>query len=166
MRTKKLAMAIGVVALAILGMLSSTGSALAAQPAAVTRAAVTTDYTITYTCTSGCTSSFVHEYVFNLDCSGNFTGTGFSVLDQSLSETVTGTVSFDRTTFTLRFDYTSVYTSNPSYTVAATGTVDPRSGALTGTAAASGQTFMVSGVRTLFTVDRSPCDREGEDRGE
>jgi hypothetical protein len=146
-----------------------------AIPAAAAAPVATASYTITYTCTSGpgCTvgSSYIHTYVLAVDCQGVIAGTGSQAGSPDVQESVLGTLSFSEANRAVTVNLVSTYVGSfPGYTVTITGTVDPQTGALSGTATtqwpgqpAASASFDVYGTRDSFMVNPSACDGEESD---
>ena len=178
---KRLILTALVPAIASLTLASTTVPAGAAAPVA------TANYTIAYTCTAGpgCTLGVTstHTYALAVDCDGVITGTGTQVGYPQILETVTGTLSFDETTRTVTVNFVSLYVGAlfTGYTLTVTGTVDPRTGALTGTATSQlagspelSATFSVLGTRDSVGFNDAACsdgqhgpdDVHGDDGGD
>ena len=93
-------------------------------------------YGLVYSCTAGCWGSYPHTMnVTAQDSAGNFSGTGVSGTDPSVTWSVTGNLTGSSLTYHL------VYTGRfAGYSVDATGTVGAN-GALSGNATGPGQQF-------------------------
>ncbi len=114
---------------------------LAASPTATAAGAPTWDmrgnYNITFSCTSGCSGDYPHRAMITSqdNSTGDFSGTGFYVPDNSISWDITGNTMGNDLTFTIVYNNV-----NPGYTVNAVGTID-ENGNFSGTATGPGQTF-------------------------
>ena len=151
------------------------GAATAAADSTTSSALATATYTVTYTCIEGpgCVvgMTYVHTYALTVDCNLGITGTGTQADAPDVQEIVTGQLAFDRATRALTVNLISTYTTfMPGYVIALTGTVDPVTGALTGTATAglpsdagTAASFTVSGVRDSFVFNRDACGNGDED---
>ena len=146
-----------------------------AIPAAAAAPVATASYTIGYTCTSGpgCTpgTTYTHTYVLAVDCHGMISGTGGQAGAPDIQESVLGTLSFSEDNRSVTVNLVSTYVGSfPGYTVTITGTVDPRTGALSGTATTewpghpeASASFDVTGTRDSFIVNPSACDGDEDD---
>jgi hypothetical protein len=139
-------------------------------PAGASAPAATATYTIGYTCTAGpgCTLGVTstHTYTLAVDCDGVITGTGTQVGYPQIVESVTGTLSFDEATRTIAVNFVSLYVGPlfTGYTVTVAGTVDPKTGVLTGTATSQlagspelSASSSVLGTRDSITLNGSAC---------
>lgn len=166
----------GIVSVAAsLAMVVSGGLTAAAAPES-NGSLGTASYTITYTCTAGpgCSpgTSYVHTYSISLGCDGAITGTGTQVGFPLVLEAVIGAIAFDEATSTVTVRYVSTYVGSllPGYTVTANGVLDPRTGALTGTATSMlpgdpsvNASFTVQGVRDSFASGGTSCSGDSQD---
>jgi hypothetical protein len=149
------------------GLLATASLVAAAAPAPTTPTAPATlvetaTYAITYTCTGGpgCAMGvgYGHTYKINVDSAGGLTGTGTQDNYAAVTESLGGSLAFSAITRTQSMNFVSTYTGYlAGYTVTVTGSVDPISGALSGTASSGypGNTdgnFSVSGTRTSLTI--------------
>jgi hypothetical protein len=175
MQMKRLVRA-GIVSVAAsVAMFVSGGLTAAAAPES-NGSLATVSYTITYTCTAGpgCVpgTSYVHTYSISLGCNGAITGTGTQVGFPLILEAVSGAIGFDEATSTVTVRYVSTYVGSlfPGYTMTANVALNPRTGALSGTATATlpgdpslDASFTVQGVRDSFAFGGSSCSGDSED---
>jgi hypothetical protein len=157
----------------------AAASTAAAEPAPSSTIATAT-YTLTYTCAAGpgCVvgTAYVHTYTLTIDCNLAITGTGTQADAPQVLESVTGTLGFDPSTRSTTVNIVSTYVSDfmTGYTIATTGTLNPFTGQLTGTAVAglagdpgTAATFSVSGVRTSVVFNPNvSCSNGDEDEDE
>jgi hypothetical protein len=146
------------------GFLATANLAVAAAPAPAATAPIiaTATYSVTYTCTGGpgCAmgTGYKHTYTINIDTRGLLTGTGVQDDYPSVTEALTGSLAYGGLTRTQAMNYVSTYTGYlAGYTVTENGSMDPVSGALSGTASSgmpgnTDATFGVSGTRTSLTI--------------
>jgi hypothetical protein len=175
MQMKRLVLA-GIISVAAsLAMVVSGGLTAAAAPES-NGSLATVSYTITYTCTAGpgCIpgTSYVHTYSISLGCNGAITGTGTQVGFPLVLEAVSGAIGFDVVTSTVTVRYVSTYVGSlvPGYMVTANGTLNPRTGALTGTATtmlpgdpSADASFTLEGVRNSFAFGGTSCSGDSQD---
>ena len=151
--------------LAILGLLSVSGVALAKVERVAGTWDLTGTYVIEFTCTSGCSGIYPHTMnVTSVDlASGDFSGNGNYNPNPGYTQNVTGNVSDSSLAFTI------VYTGlNPGYTVNASGTI-AEDGTLSGTATGPGQAFTwqsTSGAANRFEGNHGQYVKSQENKKE
>jgi hypothetical protein len=152
-------------ALTVGGLFASTNLAVAAAPATTVATPImaTATYSVRYTCTGGpgCAMGvgYAHDYSFSIDVRGGLKGTGAQVGYPQITEALNGSLAFNRAARAESLTYLSTYTNlYAGYSIKLSGTVDPTTGALSGTASSglSGNpgmdaAFSVKGTRTSFT---------------
>jgi hypothetical protein len=160
---------------AVVPAIAALTLAAPAIPAAAATPVITAGYTITYTCTGGpgCSvgGTYTHTYLLAVDCHGVISGTGGQAGAPDVLESVSGALGFKLADRTLTVNLVSTYVgSYPGLTTTISGTVDPRTGALSGTATSQwpgnpgySATFTVQGTRDAFTVNPSACRGEDDD---
>lgn len=151
------------------GFLATANLAASAAPAPTAPAPTapapiiaTATYSVTYTCTGGpgCAmgTGYKHTYTINIDTRGLLKGTGFQDDYPTVTEALNGSLAYAGATRTESLNYVSTYTGYlAGYTVTEAGSMDPVSGALSGTASSgmpgnTDGTFSVSGTRTSLTI--------------
>ena len=152
------------IALTAGGFLATANLAVSAAPAPTVAAPIiaTATYSVTYTCTGGpgCAmgTGYKHTYTINIDTRGLLKGTGVQDDYPSVTEALTGSLAYAGLTRTQAMNFVSTYTGYlAGYTVTENGSMDPVSGALSGTASSgmpgnTDATFSVSGTRTSLTI--------------
>jgi len=173
------------------GLFASANLAVAAAPATTVPLPImaTATYSVMYTCTGGpgCIMGvgYAHNYSFSIDVHGGLKGTGVEVGYPQITEDLTGSLGLTWAIRTKSLTYLSTYNNLfAGYWIKQSGTIDPTSGALSGTASASlpgnpgwNAYFSVKGTRTSLTFahgahgDNDDIDRvnpriKHEDAGE